>query len=337
MRMHAPRTGTGAPAGPPSWTGRHLLPAARPWPAGPLGAGLILRASGSSRHLRHGPPQPGHGLDRGRRRLRRADAPRRPAQRVRAGAARRGQRADPLGARPRRRAPARFLTARHAACQRCDAARVPAGRRRRAGARGRPADGARGPRPGADRRRRRRAGRRDDRALAGAALHPRVARAVRARRADEGERDRARAAGPARVRRRGRRGVGPDLVPGDGRRLAAERDRRGRRRRRRRPRRRAAGGDRARRRPARHQQRDGAARRAAGARRRARRRGRVLAARQLRDGADDHAVGAVPGADRPEAADRAPRTTCCPTSPTRSRRSTTAPRWRSTRAGTRSG
>ena len=53
-------------------------------------------------------------------------------------------------------------------------------------------------------------------------------------------RDRARARRPARVRRRGRRGVGPDLVPGDGRRLAAERDRRRRRRRRRQPRRRAA-------------------------------------------------------------------------------------------------
>ena len=47
-------------------------------------------------------------------------------------------------------------------------------------------------------------------------------------------------------------------------------------------------------------------RRAAGARRRARRRGRVLAAGQLRDRADDHAVGAVPGTDRSAAADRAP-------------------------------
>ena len=61
---------------------------------------------------------------------------------------------------------------------------LPAGRGRRAGPRGRPADGARGPRPRADRRRRRRARRRDDRARARPPLHPRVARAVRARRAD---------------------------------------------------------------------------------------------------------------------------------------------------------
>ena len=48
-------------------------------------------------------------------------------------------------------------------------------------------DGARGPRPRADRRRRRRAGRRDDRARARAPLHPRVARGVAAcRRADRG-------------------------------------------------------------------------------------------------------------------------------------------------------
>ena len=287
-------------AGPPSWT------RAPPSPRGPAMAGraarsrrLILRGIALPGHLRHGPPQPGHRLDRVRRRLRRADAPRRHAQRVRAGAARRRQRADPLGALPRAGAGAGVPRARDAAGQRRDAARVPAGRRRRAGARGRPADGPRGSRPGADRRRRRGAGRRDDRALAGAALHPRVARAVRARRADQGRRDRARAAGPDGVRRRARRGVRPDLVPGDGRRLAAERDRLGRRRRRRQPRRRAAGGDRARRRPAGHQQRNGADRRAAGARRRARRRGRVLAAGQLRDRPDDHAVGAVPGADRP--------------------------------------
>ena len=118
---------------------------------------------------------------------------------------------------------------------------------------------------------------RDDRARARPPLHPRVARAVRARRADAGQRDRQGAAGRARLRR-GRRGLGADLVHGDGHRLAADRDRVRRRRRRGQPRRRAARGDPAQGRPAGHEQREYAHRRGAGAR--ARRRARRSSARR---------------------------------------------------------
>ena len=60
-----------------------------------------------------------------------------PEQRVRPGPARRGQRADALGARAQRRAGARVPAPRHAARPRRHAARVPGRRPRRAGARGR--------------------------------------------------------------------------------------------------------------------------------------------------------------------------------------------------------
>ena len=59
--------------------------------------GAMMRAHGA--HLRHGPPQPRHGLDRLGHRLRGADGAARHPQRVRARPARRGQRADALGAR----------------------------------------------------------------------------------------------------------------------------------------------------------------------------------------------------------------------------------------------
>ena len=59
----------------------------------------------------------------------------------------------------------------------------------------------------------------------------------------------------------------------------------------------------------------------------------VLAAGQLRHQPHDHAVGAVPGADGHRSARRAAPTTCWPTSPTPSRRSTTGPRsWSTARA-----
>ncbi len=176
----------------------------------------------------------------------------------------------------------------------------------RAGARGRPADVAPRHGPRADRGRRRRARGRADRARAGAALHPRVARAVRARRAGHRGRDRPRGGG-----RRWSAASEAAEVSGQiwcmamdiG--VAAERDRARRRRGRRQPRRRAARRDRARRRPAGRHERDHAHRRHARAGEGSRRSGRHLAAGQLRDRAHGHAVRAVPVADRPGPADRA--------------------------------
>ncbi len=207
----------------------------------------------AARDLRHRPSQPGHRLDRVRRRLRRAHAPARSAQRVHAGAPRRAQHADALGAQAGGGAGAGVPPARDAARAGRDARALPAGRELGTGARGRPDDGPRGPRSGADRRQRRARGR-DDRARTGAALHPRVTRAVRAGRAHARERGRAGAAGRA-PGRRGHRGLRADLVHGDGRRRAAVGDRAGRRGRRGQPRRRAALGDRVGRRAAGHQQR----------------------------------------------------------------------------------
>ena len=62
-------------------------------------------------HLRHGPPQPRHRLDRVRGRLRGAQGPARSAQRVRPGPARRAERPDALGARAQRRAASRSCSA----------------------------------------------------------------------------------------------------------------------------------------------------------------------------------------------------------------------------------
>ena len=217
-------------------------------------AGMIRRGAA---HLRHRPPESGHGLDRVGRRLRGAQGPARPAQRVRAGAAGGDQRADALGARAQRRGRAGAAAARDAARLRRDAHAVPARRPRRAGPRGRPDHGARRRRPRADRRRRRRPGGRDDRARAGAPLRARVARGVAARRPDRARRDRRRARGRAAGRRAGRRGHRPRLGAGDGERVAAARVRRGRRGRGRRPPAGAAGRDRGRRRAAGADERDG--------------------------------------------------------------------------------
>ena len=143
-----------------------------------------------------------------------------PERRVRAGPPRRSQRPDPVADRAQRGAAARAAAARAAAGVRRDARELPHRARRRARARGGPDDGARGPRPGADRRLRRRARGRDDRARAGAALHPRVARGVAAGRPHRRGRDRGSARGRARGRRRAERDLGPGLGAGHGRALA---------------------------------------------------------------------------------------------------------------------
>ena len=214
--------------------------------------------AGCADHLRHRPPQPGHRLDRRRRSAtpsckRRLD-PRNDYVPVRLGDVNAQTRwvLERAGA-----ARARVPAARHAARARRDARELPVGQPARAGPRGRPDDGARGPRPRADRRRRRRAGRRHDRARAGPPLHPRVARG---RRASPTRPPRSSAiVEVARGRARGRRGRARSpaacgcwrwtstSLPSE---IGA-----GRRRRRRQPRRRPAARDRARRRAARDEQR----------------------------------------------------------------------------------
>ena len=251
------------PSQDPPPDGRHLLP--RPGHGGPgrSEGNTFPGIAALPRHLRHGSPQPGHGLDRLRRRLRRADGPRRSAQRAtsRCASARSTRRRAGCSS-ARARASREFLP--HVMLRVQDVMRedFPQARRVRAGARGRPADGAPGPRPRADRRRRRRARGRDDRARAGPALHPRVARAVRAGRADD-----ASARSSACSRASCVTGSEDAEVSGqiwcmamDIGSLPSEIGP-GRRGRGRQPRRRAARGDRARRRPAGHQQRHAAERR----------------------------------------------------------------------------
>ena len=322
---------------PPPGQGRHLLPAARPWPAGPLGVGGL-----SSAHRRlpviyvtghRNPDTDSIASAIGYAELMRRVDPHNEYVPVRLGEVNEQTR----WVLDQRAAPEPdFLPHVMLRVSRRDAARVPAGRRRRAGARGRPADGARGPRPGADRRRRRRAGGRDDRALAGAALHPRVARAVRARRADERGRDRARARGrlvsaattprcrarsgawrwtSARCRARSARATSPSSA------TATTRSAR------------------------RSSSASGCWSRATG-RADARscwRSPASAACWSVSSPLDSYVTGRMITLSAPCRALMDPNpltvdpTTCSPTSPTRSRRSTTAPRSRSTRAGTRSG
>src|SRR3712207_3935787 len=123
--------------------------------------------AGRAARLRHRPPQPGHGLDRGRDRLRRAQAADRPAPRVPPGAPGRPQRPDALGPRAERRGRARVPAPHPAARLRRDAPSLPGRQPPGAGARGGPADDQRGPGARADRRRRGRARGGDHRARAG--------------------------------------------------------------------------------------------------------------------------------------------------------------------------
>ena len=141
------RRGAGAASAAPASRRR-----AEPSDAGRSRAGGWRRVD----HLRDGAPQPGHRLDRGGDRLRRAQAPPRPAPRLRPRPPRRRQRADRVGARARRRAGARVPAPHHAARARRDARELPVGQPPRADPPRRADDGARGPRAHADRRRRRR-------------------------------------------------------------------------------------------------------------------------------------------------------------------------------------
>ena len=195
---------------------------------------------------------------------------------------------------------ARAAAARHAARARRDADDVPVGQPRRADPRGRPGDGARGPRPRARRGRRRPARRRDDRARARPALRARVARpddAGRRRGARVGDRRRARGRARGRRRQGGRR---PRVGLRHGRRARARGSTRAT----------SSSSATARTRSACALERGAALlvalqRRAAvrgDARARAAkgRERRRLAAGQLRDEPHDHAVGAVPRAHGPQ-------------------------------------
>ena len=181
-------------------------------------------------------------------RLRRAQGPARPAQRVRPRPPRRLQLPDAVAAGAQRRPRAPPSAPRDAPRPRRDADELSGHPPGRARPRGRTGDGQGRPRAGADRRRRRRAGRRADRARAGAPLHPRLAAHLDARGgADAGQRGRLGARGRADLRRRRPHAVGTRVGLRDGS-GARQRDRRGRRGRRRQPAGRAGPGARARRR-----------------------------------------------------------------------------------------
>ena len=198
-------------------------------------------------------------------------------------------------------APGSVVT-REAARPRCHARGVPRRLPDRRGPRSRTEDGGRERRSRPDRRRRRSPLRRAHRARARPPVHPRVPRGLTARRADGAAGDRRRPPGHA-PDGGGSSDPGAGLGAGDGQRLAEQRRSR-RRGRRRRPAGFAGAGDPRGDRVARHEQRHGSRSADPRARPRPRDLGGRLVSGQLRDEPDDHALGAVPRADRGRPAHR---------------------------------